>query len=267
MILSVIITYHREEDLLRKCLRALEMELKNLENIESEAIVIMSEFRSDSLIGLRNDFPEIKFLPFKDNLYFVRSVNRGLAQARGRFILLINDDVIVSPGSIKLMLDFLKGNEKIGLLGPKIIYPNGLEQQSCFRFYSLFTVLCRRTFWGKLKFCQKNLNRFLYQDKDLNNPDGTEVDWIMNGSGVLLRKEYLQKVGFLDERFTHYMSDVDWCRRFWQKGYKVVYFPQAVFCHYHGKLSRGRGITSLFFNKMARIHLMDGLKYFWKWEK
>lgn len=266
MDLSVVITHHREENLLRKCLRALEVELKNLEDIESEIIVIMSEFRSDFLAGLRNDFPEIRFLPFKDNLYFVRSANRGLAQARGEFILLINDDVIISPGSIKLMLDFLKGNGKIGLLGPKIIYPNGLEQPSSFRFYSPLTILCRRTFFGKLKVCQKHLNYFLYRNKDLNRAEGVEVDWIMNGSGILTRKEHLQKVGFLDERFTHYMSDVDWCRRFWQKGFKVVYFPQAVFCHYHGKLSQGRGIASLFFNKMARLHLIDGLKYFWKWK-
>jgi len=262
MELSVVITHHREVDLLRKCLKALK---KELIGIDAEIIVVLSEYQPKIFEILKQEFPEAKFLLFKDNLFYVRSANRGLKEARGNFVLIINDDVFVSENSLGLMLDFLKNNPKIGLLGPKILYPNGLEQPSCFRFYTPLTVLCRRTILGKMKFCQKNLSRFLYQDKNLNQPEGAEVDWMMNGSGVLLRKECLQKIGLLDERFCHYFSDVDWCRRFWQNGFKVVYFPKAVFYHYHGKRSGQGGILSLFFNKIARIHLIDGLRYFWKW--
>jgi GT2 family glycosyltransferase len=188
-----------------------------------------------------------------------------LEQAKGEFILLINDDVVIFKGAINILIDFLKNNQKVGLVGPKILYPDGNNQPSCFRFYSPMAVVCRRTILGKLKICKGILSRFLYQDKNLNQGNGVEVDWILNGAGVMTKKEYLDRVGMLDERFKHYFSDVDWCRRFWQSDFKVVYLPKVSFVHYHGKRSQGRGIISVLTNKMTRTHVWDGMKYFWKW--
>jgi hypothetical protein len=258
--LSVIITHHRDVEHLRKCLKALKEEIAG---IDSEMIVVLSEYQPDMLDNFRQDFSGVKFLPFEKNLYFVRSVNRGLEQAKGDFIMIINDDVVVSKGPVALMLDFLKNNPAVGLVGPRILYPEGSKQSTCFRFYRPITVVCRRTILGKISFCKKINEEFLYQDKNLN--EILEVDWLMNGAGVLTRKECLEKVGLLDERFQHYFSDVDWSRRFWQNGYKVIYFPKTFFFHYHGKKSGKGGIMSLFTNKLARIHLKDGIKYFLKW--
>lgn len=261
MDLSIIITHHRDTDLLKKCLSALQ---KELGGIKAEIIVVLSEYQPAMLEKLKSEFPAVIFLPFEKNLYFVRSANRGLKKANGEYVLLLNDDVVVREGAIKLLLDFLENNSRVGLVGPKILYPNGADQQSCFRFYTPLIILCRRTFLGKIKLCQKIIDKFLYNDKDLNIVVG--VDWLMNGSGVMARRENIEKVGLLDERFKHYFSDVDWCRRFWQNGLRVIYYPRAIFYHCHRKSSGSRGILSLFFNKMARMHLMDGLRYFWKWK-
>ncbi|OIP79084.1 MAG: hypothetical protein AUK17_01020 [Parcubacteria group bacterium CG2_30_44_18] len=262
MELSVIITHHRELNLLKKCLPLIREEIKGM---ESEIIVILSEYQEETLSALKQEFNDVIFLPFEENLYFVRSINRGIERASGNYILLINDDVMVSPGSIRQLIDFLKTNEKVGLVGPRVLYPDGSSQPSCFRFYTPLTIVCRRTILGKIGFCKKINDNFLYKDKDIYRENGLTVDWLMNGSGVLTRKEDLEKVGPLDERLKHYFSDVDWCRRFWQNGFKVVYFPKAVFRHYHGKKSRGRGLLSLLTNRMTRIHVADGMKYFWKW--
>lgn len=262
MELSVIVTHHRELDLLKQCLVALR---KNLQEISHEIVVVLSEYQQETLENLKHKFPGIKLLPFKKNLYFVQSANRGLEQAQGNFILIINDDVIITKKSVQLLFDFLENNKEVGLVGPKVLYPDRTNQQSCFRFYTPLTVVCRRTILGKTGFCKKLINRFLYYDKDLNQKNGIEVDWLMNGSGVMTKKEYLGKIGFLDERFKHYFSDVDWSRRFWQKGLKVVYFPEAIFFHHHMKSSVSRGIISVLTNKMTRIHIWDGMKYFWKW--
>jgi GT2 family glycosyltransferase len=126
------------------------------------------------------------------------------------------------------------------------------------------TVLCRRSFLGKVKICRNNNERFLYKDIDFSSQKEVNVDWLSNGAGVMARREYIEKIGLLDERFCHYFSDVDWSRRFWQKGLRVVYFPRVSFYHYHGKRSAG-GIMSLLKNKITRIHLLDGIKYFLKW--
>jgi GT2 family glycosyltransferase len=262
VILSVVITHHRDIDLLRKCLKALQ---KELIGIDAEIIVILSEYQPEMLENFRQEFSEVKFLTFKNNLYYVRSANRGMKETRGEFVLIMNDDVIVSENSLELMLGFLKNRQEIGMVGPKILYPDGTSQASCFRFYSPLTVFCRRSFLGKLNFCQGVVNDFLYKDKDFNVMESVEVEWLSNGAGVLVRKKIIEKVGLLDERYCHYFSDVDWCRRFWQNGFKVVYFPKAIFYHYHGKRSGQGGMLSLFFNKLARTHLGDGIKYFWKW--
>jgi hypothetical protein len=262
MELSVVITHHRELNLLKKCLFLIREETKS---IESEIIVILSEYQKETLRALKKEFDNVIFLPFKENLYFVRSVNRGLEKTKGDYILLINDDVMVSPGSIKPLIDYLKTNEEVGLIGPRVRYPDGRSQPSCFRFYTPLTIICRRTILGKIGFCKKINDNFLYKDRDIYREGGMNVDWLMNGSGVITRKINLEKVGLLDERFRHYFSDVDWCRRFWQNGLKVVYFPKVVFYHYHGKKSQGRGLLSLLTNRMTRVHLWDGIKYFWKW--
>jgi len=87
----------------------------------------------------------------------------------------------------------------------------------------------------------------------------------MNGAGVMTKREYLEKIGPLDERFKHYFSDVDWCRRFWCSGLKVIYFPEALFFHLHKRSSQSRGVVGVLINKMTRVHIFDGLKYFFKW--
>jgi GT2 family glycosyltransferase len=262
MDLSVVITHHKEVGLLRKCLNALQEEL---EGIDFEIIIAISECQKEVLEELKNDFFGVEFLPFEKNLYFVRLANRGLERAKGEYVLLLNDDVVVSNGSVKSLLDFLKNNLQVGLVGPKVLYPNGESQQSYFRFYTPSVILCRRSFLGKLKVCRKINSRFLYKDKG-GFLKIMEVDWLMNGAGIMAKREGIEKVGLLDERFKHYFSDVDWARRFWQNGLKVIYYPEAVFYHHHKKSSRG-GVMSLFFNKMARMHLADGIKYFWKWKK
>ncbi len=261
MELSIVITHHREQRLLEQCLYLLR---KEIEDIEAEIIVVLSEYQQETLDILKKKFDSVTFLPFKKNLYFVRSANHGLKKTGGDYVLLINDDVMISPGSIGLLLDYLKENGEVGLVGPRLIYPDNSDQPSCFRFYAPLTVVCRRTALGNLNVCKNINDRFLYKDKDLNREGGLEVDWITNGA-ILVRGNPLRRVGPLDERFKHYFSDVDWCRRFWQNGFKVVYFPEAVFRHHHGKKSRGGGISSLLTNRMTRIHVIDGMKYFWKW--
>ncbi|MBI4837004.1 MAG: glycosyltransferase family 2 protein [Candidatus Portnoybacteria bacterium] len=261
MELSVVITHHREQKLLEQCLCLLQ---KELEGIEAEIIIVLSECRQEALEGLKQKFPEVIFLPFEKNLYFVRSVNRGIERVGGDYVLIINDDVMVSPGSVKALAGYLKEHRETGLVGPKLLYSDGVNQHSCFRFYTPLTVVCRRTVLDKTSVCREVINRFLYGDKNLNGGDGTEVDWVVNGA-VMARRDFIKQVGFLDERFKHYFSDVDWCRRFWQNGFKVVYFSKAVFYHYHGRKSRSGGVLGLLTNRMTRIHVWDGIRYFWKW--
>lgn len=161
------------------------------------------------------------------------------------------------------MYDFMKKNSEIGLLGPQLLNFDGTRQHSCFKFYNLLTVLYRRSFLGYLPFAKKTLNNFLMGNHDLDKI--IETDWLM-GSAIMASRRAIEKVGLMDDNFFLYMSDVDWARRFWENGYKVVYYPKVTLYHYHKRVSRGRfGILDILFKKETRWHLKDAIKYFKKY--
>ena len=100
---------------------------------------------------------------------------------------------------------------------------------------------------------------------DRNRSRGVVVDWLM-GSALLVRRTAYEQVGGLCEDYFMYMEDVDWCRNFWEKGWKIVYYPEVFFYHYHFQASKKRGaIIDLFTNKYTRTHLLSAIKYFRKY--
>jgi len=83
----------------------------------------------------------------------------------------------------------------------------------------------------------------------------------------MVRRKAIDKVGLWDERFFMYFEDTDWCRRFWQNGYQVIYLPLAQVSHYYGRASKKwGGFLDIFLNKYTRLHLFSFIKYLWKWK-
>jgi hypothetical protein len=260
MELTIAINSYKNTDLLKLCLDSI---LKHMTDTSYEVIVADSETGEDTEIMMREDYPNIKFFPHKKNVGFQVLINKGIQESSGDYVLFLNSDILITPGSVDLMLDFMKNNNDTGLVGPSLLNFNGTFQSSCFRFYRPMTILYRRTFLKKFGFAKKHLDWFLMKDYDHLRPK--EVDWIM-GSAMMAPKRAINKVGLMDPRFFMYMEDVDWCRRFWEKGYKVVYFPEAKMHHYHGKGSaKGGFIKSILLNKLTWVHIMSGVKYFFKY--
>ncbi len=264
MDLSIIITNYKNPDLLRLCINAIR---KNVNNIEYEIIVADSDTEEVTEMMMREEFPEIKFFPFFENVIYTVGlqtlIKTGIESSTGEYLLILNGDIMVESGSVEKMLDYLKKDISIGILSPKLLNFNGTYQDSCFRFYKPITVLYRRTFLGKMPFAKKHLDWFLMRDYDREKP--SNADWIM-GSVMMIPKKAIQKVGPMDSRFLMYMEDVDWCRRFWENGYRVVYYPMAQMLHYHGKGSGKNGFFySIFFNKLTWIHISSAIKYFIKY--
>lgn len=266
MILSIIITHHKTFALLKLCLKNIK---KYCNDLSYEIILTDSESSSRDRSFIKESYPEIKSVDFKENVGYSKLVNAGIKQAKGDFILIINADIIVCENSIQKLLQFMENHPRIGLVGPQLLNFNGKPQNSCFKFYTPFTILYRRTFLGKLPWAKKTINNFLMKSELARlNPDNKnsyiEVDWLM-GSALMTSRPALAEVGPLDEKFFMYFEDVDWAKRFWNKGYKVTYFPGASMCHYHQKMSSKRGgLLDIFINKYSRIHIKSALKYFWK---
>ncbi len=263
MDLSIIITSYRNPDLLKVCLNSVK---KNLDGLSFEIIVADSATEERTEMMMREEFPDVSFFPFEKNVGFQALLKKGLDESKGDYLLLLNGDILVKPGSIKSLYDYVSQNPSVGIVGPKLLNFNETLQDSCFRFYEPMTIVYRRTFLGKTSFGKKHLDWFLMKDQD--HEKILEVDWLM-GSALMLSRKALEKVGYMDPRYFMYMEDVDWCRRFWENGYKVVYYPLSVMHHYHGKISGKKGVIhSLLLNKYTWIHISSAIKYFRKyWNK
>lgn len=265
--LSIIINHHKTPEFLKNCIGKIK---NNIRGINYQIIVVDSQSTIKTQALIENLFPEVVFLGFKKNIGFSHSVNQGIKKAQGEYLLIINADTIINQkGAIKEMIKCLEKYPEIGLIGPRLLNLDGSWQPSCFRFYTLPTIVCRRTFLGKLPRGKKILNHFLMKDvlneRIFRTKEPIPVDWLM-GSALFTKSAALKKVGLLDERFFMYFEDVDWSRRFWEAGFKVAYFPKVSLCHHHLRISKkGAGIFDLFLSKYAWIHLLSAIKYFFKY--
>jgi len=260
MELSIIITSYKNSELLKVCIDSIK---KNCTGTDYEIIVADSETEEKTEMLMRESYPETTFIPFQENMGFQALVKAAYEKSKGEYILILNGDIIVKKDSVENLLNFIRADSKIGIVGPQLLNFNETLQYSCFRFYSPLTIIYRRTFLGKLPLAKRHLDRFLM--KDFDHKKTKEVDWIM-GSALMTSRKAIGSVGLMDERFKMYMEDTDWCRRYWEKGYKVIYFPQARMYHYHGRGSAGKSVLqSLLLNRLTWIHISSALKYFIKY--
>ncbi len=260
MKLSIIITSYKNPDLTKVCVDSIR---RNCTLESYEIIVADSETGEKTKLMMREDYPEIKFFPFEKNMGFQELVKKGIRESSGEYVLILNADIIVKKNSIEQLLDFIQGHPEVGIAGPQLINFNETLQFSCFKFYTPLTILYRRTFVGKISFARKHLDKFLM--KDFDHQSIKEVDWLM-GSALITSKKAIEKVGLMDSRFKMYMEDTDWCRRFWENGYKVIYFPLSRMYHYHGRGSAGKSVLqSLFSNRLTWVHIASAIKYFLKY--
>lgn len=254
MELSIIIINYKTPEILDLCLKSLKSLIRK---IACEIIVVDVESDYKTEYSIKDGYPEIIFLPLKNNAGYSKSVNAGIKKAdpRSKYLLVLNADIVAKPEAINKLHDYMEGNAGAGMAGPQLLNFNDTFQNSYFRFYTPKIILYRRTFLKNFPFAKKALDDFLVKNSDhgLTQP----VEWLM-GSAMFIRRSALEKVGLMDERFFMYFEDVDWCRRFWNNGYKVIYRPEAKMMHYHGKQSTES-------KKYAIIHIVSAIKYFLKY--
>ncbi len=254
MDLSIIIINYKTPEILNLCTESIKSTITKI-NYEIVVVDVESDYKTEYFFHDR--FPDVTFVALKKNVGYSKSVNAGINKINpdGKYLLALNADIIVKPEAIDKMFSHMEQNPKIGVLGPQLLNFNSTFQNSYFRFYTPRTILYRRTVLGDFSFAKKTLDSFLMKESDHNLIQS--VDWLM-GSALFIRRSALAKVGPMDERFFMYFEDVDWCRRFWDNDFRVVYYPEAKMMHYHGKQSAGS-------RKYAVIHIISAIKYFWKY--
>ena len=228
---SVIVVSWNAKAFLLKCIDSLQRQSLP----ESPEIIVVDNASADgSAQAVKDSYPRVKLIVNDGNYGFAKANNIGIRVSAGDYLFLVNSDVVVSDRCFAKCIQHMESHPEIGMLGPRIVGTDGKVQRSCMSYPTLWNTLCRAFALDSL-FPRSKL--FGSQLLTYWNHDDTRAVEVVNGCFWLLRRSALDQVGLLDERFFIYGEDIDWCKRFNENGWKVVFFAEAEALHYGGASS------------------------------
>jgi GT2 family glycosyltransferase len=234
MSLAVVVVSHGQPDLVRACLQSLR---RHPASDAIEVWVIDSGSPDETPDVVAREFPEVQLLRC-GNVGFSHANNLALRQTKASYALLLNPDTEVFEGTLDRCLERLEAEPDIGVVGCKLVLPNGeLDHASKRSFPTPLSALAHFTGIGRLEGAPGALSQ--YRATHLGDDEAGDVDAV-NGAFMLVRMAAVHEVGLLDEGYWLYMEDLDWCKRFWEAGWRVFYEPAASALHVKGGSSGRR---------------------------
>lgn len=226
--ISVIIVSWNARRHLENCLNSLRAHGGPLVR---EVIVVDNASTDGSAEMVERLFPEVRLIRAAENLGFARANNLGLRQATGSLLALINSDVVVHPHCFERLARVMETQPDAAMVGPKVLGGDGKIQFTCAVVPTFWNLFCRALALDRM------LGRWpWFSGLEMRHWDyerAGEVG-VLSGCFWLVRRAAVEQVGGLDERFFFYAEDVDWCKRFRDAGWKVVYCPTASVTHFGG---------------------------------
>lgn len=219
-----ICSWNTQEDL-RACLQSLR---EAQDEARFETIVVDNNSEDGSPDMVESEFPEVSLQRMSRNLGFTGGHNHAFGMRRAYHAMPLNSDTIVHPGALRTLVGYLQEHPEAGIVGPKLLNPDGSLQFSCRRFPNPLAALFRNTPLGRLFPNNRFTREYLMQDWTHDGP--REVDWV-SGAAFIARGELLERVGGFDPDYFMFCEDVDICWRAWHSGFKVVYLPTSVITH------------------------------------
>jgi GT2 family glycosyltransferase len=199
---------------------------------------------------VEREFPAVKLIRNRENLGFARGNNIGVKESTGKYVSLINSDVVASQGCLDQLLEYMEHHPDIGVLGPKMIMPDGSVGASCMSFPTVANWFWRALALDTIFKRSRRFGAYLMTYFPYDRLADVEV---LTGWFWVIRREAMEQVGLLDERFFMYGEDIDWCKRFHSAGWRVVFFPRATAIHYCAASSAKAPIR--FYIEEARANL------------
>jgi len=214
-------------------------------------------------------FPGVRLIRNDRNLGFARAANQAMREARGRYFLLCNPDVVVPAGSLEALFRTMEASPRTGLLGCRQITPGGKTLGSCGRFPGTATILLRSLALDKILRRSDRLRLRFELDYFVFPETAGPVDCVI-GAFLLARRTAVDEVGGLDEEFFLYGEDLDWCLRMRQQGWEVAYTPEVCVVHEQGASAGSNPVRSLWLFHVAmykfyRKHQRQGIPFPLRW--
>ncbi len=259
IVISTIILTWNSEKYIRKCIDSLLIELINF-NERHEVFIIdggSKDFTLEILEELSSKYSNIHIIRLQKNMGTTISRNIGIRESKGKYIFILDSDTEVQKGTINILVDTLNKRNNIGIVAPRLFYPDGSIQPSCKKFPTINTKI--------YKYIPFNMTRKIAEKDELYNniyekeyKQITEVDYCISAAWMVNR-EAINDIGLFDENIFYAPEDVDYCLRMWLKGWKVIYNPLASVVHHTQRKSYKDP-------KIAWKHLRGLFYYFQKYK-
>lgn len=231
---EVVVVSHGAGELLRRCLRSLEAHPAK----DGVSVVVVDSGSPDGTPDMvEREFPNVRLIR-QNNIGFSAANNLVLRESKADAMLLLNPDTEVYDGTLDAALQRLRSDERIGMVGVKLVTETGELDHACKRsFPTPLSALAHFTGIGRGAAASDRLSQ--YRATHLDDDEPGEVDAV-NGAFMLCKMEAVRDVGLLDEGYWLYMEDLDWCHRFWDGGWKIFYEPGGTALHVKGGSSGAR---------------------------
>jgi len=235
MDLSIIIVNYNVRDLLRHCLRSLELTNCQTAKLSAEVFVVDNGSRDGSVEMVRREFPQVKLIASDKNLGFAKANNLAIRESSGRYLLFLNPDTVVPEETLPEMIKFMDENPQVGASTCFVELASGGMDPDCHRgFPTPWAAFC---FFCKLeKFFPHSPIFGQYHQTWKNLSQTHEIDACC-GAFMMVRRRAMEEVGTWDENFFFYGEDLDWCYRFEEKNWKVMFYPHCKIIHHKGASS------------------------------
>jgi len=194
----------------------------------------------------------------QENLGLAAGWNRGLRETEGRYVLILNADAWLLDGALERLVAFADAHPRAAVVGPRLRNPDGTLQRSVRGFPTLWRLATEYLFLRKLAPHSTALNAFYAGGFD--HESVREAEFVM-GAVMLVRREAIAEVGPLDESFFLFSEEVDWCYRFAQAGWEVVFTPEAEAVHVGGASHGGRLFDQQLLGHLRFLAKHRGLAY------
>ena len=248
MILSIIIVNYRTYELTNQTINSV---IDTVKNIDYEIIVVDNNSGDDSLERLVSDFKDfdnVVFIKNDKNDGFAKANNLAFKEVEGEYTLLLNSDVIVNENTINQSLKYVQNHQNIGILGCKVVLPNGELDKACRRSFPTFEVSFYR-FSGLSKLFP-NSPRFNKYNLSYLDENGTyPVDCVV-GAFMLIKSSIMRQCGAFDESYFMYGEDIDLCYKVKELGYDVYYYGEYDIVHYKGASGKNKRLLFEFYKSM-----------------
>lgn len=216
-------------------------------------IIVVNKPSGDGTEELCNENPWLRLVPH-ETFGIAEMRNVGIAVSRARYCLMLDADTEVLPGCFDALIGFMDRHPEVAACGGHTTRLDGSIERNVKRFYTLGTIIARRTFVARLWPNNPWNRHHLMMHRDPRKP--YYGDWVA-GACFCMRREAIRQVGLFDRRYYFGFEDTDWCWRAKRLGWKIAFCPKARIIHKVQRMSAG-------INRMTLAHLQSGLRFWWK---